>query len=180
MRTRQARASHGVELLLGSGSAFGQRQGATTWPSGGHIVAVEISINANSTQLLHGLIDYRDRWLIFLGGQIVPGAANEPGGAADNLNFPWDSAAAAGQNIGYAFGSLYTGKGWDGATSRPTAVGEAYATFFNAETNAILDVRIYADPFTGGLTLQNRTGGVYKGAIAVLAMEQLGVRIAVP
>jgi len=179
MRSRVARLSHATEMYIGTGSATGQRQSATSWPTGGRIVDVEINVNANSVQPLDSDVDYRDRWLTMT--SMIRDSANMlPGLANDNLLYPHDAAAATGNVVGMLLHQpFYTGKGWSGAP-RPTPVGEVFNQYLNAATAIAISVYIYADPLTGGLTLKNDTVNAFNGFIRIIAGEQLSARIVIP
>lgn len=183
MRTRQARASHAPEWYIGSGNAGGTRQGATTWPTGGRIVDVEINVAAGGFQSADGSFDYRDRWLTTMGQGIDIGTypALQPGGVNDNRNYPWDATAAGAVVVAQPiFAPFYTALGWDAASGRGAVAGQSYDEWINASTRLLIGFKVYADPFTGGLTIKNESATSFRGFMRVMAGEQTGARVAVP
>lgn len=187
MRRRDGRLSHAAEMRPATGSP--NRQSPTSWPSGGQIVRCEINCGAGSSQSVDSEFDWRDRW-VTLNSQLLNfvwytsggGTDSTLGGDVDCLNHPVERVAVGGKKIAVFSGeSWYTAKGWDTAGARG-----ATPTFFNwaqwirVDSGLWLDLFLYADNFTGGLTLKNATAERYQGLLVMIVGEQENVRISVP
>ncbi len=187
MRRRDARGSHAAEMRFATGTHA--RQTATSWPSGGQIVKCDIDVGAGSSFSVDSEFDYRDRWLC-LRSQLLNfawytsggGTDSKIGGDVDTLNHPVERVTVGTKKIGVFQGEpLYTAKGWDTSGLRgqsPTFFN--WAQWIRLDTGLWLPIYLYADNFTGGLTIKNGTAERYQGFLEMTVWEQEGVRIVIP
>ncbi len=194
MRTRDAMLSHCIEARLGSGSDS-QRTGPTTWPVGARRIGIEVNIaGGGAIQVLDSEVDYRDRWILIdgnlineawygiFGGTIaLPRPTGTPG-LVDIFNYPYDKGAVTFEDIAVLKSEIYySALGWDGSTlPRGVNPNQNFAQFKQYKSELFLNMYLYADNFTGGLTLRNFTAQRYQGFLVVEPWEQLGARVIIP
>jgi hypothetical protein len=181
-------------MFFGSGS-FSQRLGANTHPVGGRIMWVELDLAPGAIQQIDTEVDYRDRWFtldsliqnkLFYdpsnnGVFILPGPIGPLNGS--NFNFPKEkNALVTTEAFGVFKGDVfYSAKGWDGSTPRTSlAIDQNFAQWYDRHTELFRNVFLYADQFTGGLSVRNNEADRYQGLLVMKITEQLNALIVTP